>query len=53
MLFKKGSTLKGKNLLPKFFLFSVNLFLGKLEMNWLQESKQEVTKVVCLAKSGR
>ena len=51
--FEKGSTPKGKNLLPfgangsKFFSFRVDPFWK----DSVQESKQEVTKVVSLVKS--
>ena len=48
---EKGSTLKGKNLLPgsKLFPFRVEPFLQGIGV---QESKQTLTKVVSLVKNG-
>ena len=50
LLSEKWSTLKGKNLVPlgeRSFLFCADLFQKGLDV---QESKQEVIKVVSLAK---
>ena len=48
---EKGSTRKGKNLFP-LFPFIIDLFLEALKGFGVQRFKQEVAKVVSLAKHG-